>query len=84
MGIHEYQINVSLPKIEEKIRTAEYSETNKNSILKFESYQFAAGLNSLGILKSLTVLNIITTTAKKDFKDMDKLVLWQFNYKTPG
>ncbi len=73
MGIHEYQVSVGLPGIEERIRTAEYLEANKVSILDFENFLFADGLGAPGILKSLTVLNIIAKTAKKDFREMGQL-----------
>jgi hypothetical protein len=52
MSIHEYHTDIWLPKMEEKVRTAEYSQANKDAILEFEGYLFSEGIKSLrGCLK---------------------------------
>jgi integrase len=73
MGIHDYKINRTLPAVEEKIRTAEYSETNRIAILDFENYLFATGVGGLRVLSCISTLNIFAKKAIKDFSVMTRL-----------
>ncbi|AKB77927.1 hypothetical protein MSHOH_1444 [Methanosarcina horonobensis HB-1 = JCM 15518] len=73
MGIHDHKIYKSLPAAEERIRTAEYSETNRIAILDFENYLFANGIGALRILSCISTLHRFAGSAKKDFAQMNRL-----------
>ncbi len=72
MGIHD-RINVSLPRIEEKIRQAEYSEENKTAILDYENYIFAEGIKPIRIFACISTLHRFALSATKNFKDMNRI-----------
>jgi len=72
MSIHEYYTDVWLPKLEEKIRTAGYPKGNRDLILKFETYLFSDGLQSLRILKYLFVMDKIARMSEVSFSKMNE------------
>lgn len=73
MGIHDYKINKTLPAVEEKIRTAEYSDNNKIAILDFENYLFATGVGGLRVLSCISTMNMYAKKTTKDFSVMTRL-----------
>ncbi len=72
MSIHEYYTDVWLPKLEERIRTAGYPKGNRDLILKFETYLFSEGLQSLRILKYLFVMDKIARMSEVSFSKMNE------------
>ncbi|MFZ2499525.1 tyrosine-type recombinase/integrase [Methanosarcina sp.] len=70
MGIYEYNVKILLPKLQERIRTAEYSEVNRSLLLEFANCLFAEGIRPLRVLKYLSILNNIAEGVEKDFPDM--------------
>ncbi|AAM07145.1 TPA: tyrosine-type recombinase/integrase [Methanosarcina acetivorans] len=72
MSIHEYYTDIWLPKLEEKIRTADYPKRNRDLILKFETYLFSEGLKSLRVLKYLFVLDKIASGSSVSFSKMNE------------
>lgn len=72
MSIHEYYTDVWLPKLEEKIRTAEYSKGNRDLILKFETCLFSESLKSLRVLKYLFVMDKVARMSEVSFSKMNE------------
>jgi integrase/recombinase XerD len=72
MSIHEYHTDIWLPKMEEKVRTAEYSQANKDAILEFEGYLFSEGIKSLRVIRYVEVLHKVAKMSGKDFSSMEK------------
>ena len=72
MSIHEYHTDIWLPKMEEKVRTAEYSQANKDAILEFDGYLFSEGIKSLRVIRYVGVLHKVANISGKDFSSMEK------------
>lgn len=72
MSIHEYHTDIWLPKMEEKVRTAEYSQANKDAILEFEGYLFSEGIKSLRVIRYVGVLHKVATFPGRIFHQWRK------------
>ena len=64
-----YNIDRKLASQEERIRTAKYSESNKELIFKFERSLFLEGLTKVRVLKYLNQLNLIAENFDFEFKE---------------
>lgn len=68
-----YNHEKDLTSTEERIKSSDISETNKQLIFEFESNCFAEGLKISRTLKHLTELKVFTHMLGKEFKDTSKL-----------
>ena len=70
MAIYDYSKRLNIA--EQAIHNGDYSQINKELILKFENYLFAEGLSKIRVVKYLSQLNMISKLMNVDYPDVTK------------